>query len=266
MAQRDDPLPTTAAATAGGKSGKDVDSSGEERTSSENVPRTSLTVEDLATGSLFPLSIQNSRTKSDTTNSDDLDYYDVDGDDDEDGRKRTQRVDRNDDTVALLVRRLDKLQSKVDSLQRENKRLSSATFDFLNGSAMNNDLSNMGDNSDRSSIENSRRGENTNNTTIGLRSLQSLPVRLQSNGSSSSQPSPTKQQPSDPEKDVVEKRWSKYQECLHEQYEHDFSRRSSLIFLHPGVTRDYTSEELKKIHYRPFPSRLFITNVQLEVR
>jgi len=63
------------------------------------------------------------------------------------------------------------------------------------------------------------------------------------------------------------KRWKGYHEALKGNSSlKDFTNKSSLVFLHPEEVgeRFYTKKELAKIQYRPFPSRLFITNVQFE--
>ncbi|CAB9509884.1 expressed unknown protein [Seminavis robusta] len=44
------------------------------------------------------------------------------------------------------------------------------------------------------------------------------------------------------------------------------ANKSSLVFMHPEEVKEmrpYTPEELEKVRHRPFPSRLFITNVQV---
>mmetsp|Transcript_20925 Transcript_20925/g.31538 ORF Transcript_20925/g.31538 Transcript_20925/m.31538 type:complete len:767 (-) Transcript_20925:66-2366(-) len=47
----------------------------------------------------------------------------------------------------------------------------------------------------------------------------------------------------------------------------DFSKQTSLVFLHPEdvrAGRDYSDEELERVALRRYPSRIFITNVQIE--
>lgn len=49
----------------------------------------------------------------------------------------------------------------------------------------------------------------------------------------------------------------------------DFPKQTSLVFLHPEdvrAGRDYSDEELKRVALRRYPSRIFITNIQIEVR
>lgn len=218
MAQHHPSVPSATSASGSAEEFCTSSSVHQERRSYEDIiPRTSLSVEDLTASSTLPTMVQNnSGKKSGTSNLNNLGDKGEEGDFHAENHSNSQSITRNgtqanknEDAIAMLLRRLDKLQSTVDSLQEENRQLS-ATFESCNGSAMINDLSYMSDHSGR--------------------------------------------------------RWSKYQDCLHEQYEHDFSHRFSLIFLHPGETRDYTAEEIHKIKYRPFPSRLFLTNVQLEVR
>ena len=183
-----------------------------------------------------------SLTVGDSTNpnshdrKDDDDDNDDSDDDDIVDRQSTGTQQGEEDRVDALARQVEKLQATIAGLSAENKRLSSVTFEFLRGSAMN--------------------GCNDMNVS-GHSSAQSLPVQMAPNVS------PKKP---DPREESILK-WGGYQSCLTLHYEHDFSCQNTLVFMHPKEVgaRNYTEEELDRIKCRPFPSRLFITNLQLKV-
>ena len=70
------------------------------------------------------------------------------------------------------------------------------------------------------------------------------------------------------EENPIEKKWKRLHQAYRDTFAHDDVKTARLVFLHPeemSQHRHYTPEELARVAIRPFPSRLFITNVNIDV-
>ncbi|CAB9518354.1 expressed unknown protein [Seminavis robusta] len=174
-----------------------------------------------------------------------------------------------------MRREMTKLRQEVADLKRDQRRHSSTTTfdDWINASAILHTSNNNG-------------SDNNSNNNPSRPSVKSLPAELFLTQLRSSLSAgldvldPQQQQEQQLQNSSSSTRtWGRlqqgYQESSIHHHHHrersipvtsSFSSKRDLVFLHPEEVgeRDFTIEELHKIEFRPFPSRIFITNLQLK--
>jgi hypothetical protein len=158
-----------------------------------------------------------------------------------------------------LFQKIEKLEDRVHELEAENKRLSSSfEFSFLDGS-------------ERDLIKDLAETSLSNlSLPHGIERSHSLPTHVMAALTSSLLASTKPQQKKETKEITIQsaaqKRWGLLEKVYEESSCLAASRKKDLVFLHPEEVgkRNYSVNELCRVGIRPFPSRLFITNVQLE--
>lgn len=181
----------------------------------------------------------------------------------DDSRHDQPRVDPpSNETVSQdviikdLIQRMGKMEKQMSELKEENRRLSLHGFGFLRGSDMNIAAADQQPLVEEATEE------------VGRLSTQSLPQSFVAAIRASLSASEHERERREPEQTTTasERRWKGLRHCYENSLGQDFSRTRDLVFLHPEEVgqRDYNTDELHKIQFRPFPSRLFVTNYMLE--